>query len=90
MTDLKPRQRDVLRFLVRTYAERGRPASVRDVMGEFGWRSTNAVMRHVHELLRKGYLRYAGDGPVARGLLVAGLDERIREVAREYLAAMGE
>ena len=89
--DLTDRQRQILRHLVLAYAEHGRPASIREVMRAAGIASPNGTVCHLDALIKKGYLRYAyADGVTTRGLIVVGLDERIRAAAREYLADLGE
>ena len=93
--DLTDRQRQILRHLVLAYAEHGRPASIREVMRAAGVTSPNGAVCHLDALIKKGYLRYAGRAADAaavtsRGLVVVGLDERIRAAAREYLADLGE
>ncbi len=56
MTGPTQRQQEILDFLVEFNRREGFWPSVRDIQMEFGFRSTNAVARHLDALVRKGLL----------------------------------
>lgn len=55
---LTDRQREVLGFYVRHWAEHGRLPTVREAGQRFGIKSTNGVNDHLIALARKGYLHH--------------------------------
>jgi len=58
MDALTDRQKEVLRFIIRTTEDRGFPPTIREIGGEFGIKSTNGVNDHLKALTHKGYLRH--------------------------------
>jgi len=58
MRPLTPSQRQILDHLVST-TDAGRQANYREIMGAFGFGSTNAVATHLRQLEAKGYIRCA-------------------------------
>ena len=57
MTDLTPRQRQVLEFIDTEQRERGYPPSVREIGEAVGLSSSSTVHAHLAALQDKGYLR---------------------------------
>lgn len=66
------RQKQILDFVWRYWRENGFPPTIRRVMEEFGFTTTNGVLCHFQALRKKGWLRqpekYATRGwvPIAR------------------------
>ncbi|MGH8018651.1 MAG: transcriptional repressor LexA [Opitutaceae bacterium] len=54
MSDLTPRQQQILDFIQRHHAAEGFWPSIRDVQRHFRFKSTNAVIGHLRALERKG------------------------------------
>jgi repressor LexA len=54
--DLTRQQYRVLRYLFEEVRRRGRPPTVREICGRFGFRSTGGARRHLEALEKKGYL----------------------------------
>jgi repressor LexA len=57
MTDLTKKQRAVLDVIRATVAEKGYPPTVREIGAKLGVKSPYAILRHLRELERKGYLK---------------------------------
>ena len=57
MTDLTPRQRQVLEFIDAEVRQRGYPPSVREIGEAVGLSSSSTVHAHLAALQDKGYLR---------------------------------
>ena len=69
MSDLSPRQQDVLDIVSESIERRGVPPSYREIGDALGVSSTNGVSDHVKALIKKGYLKKLEGAPgVARGL----------------------
>lgn len=66
---LTDRQRQTLRFIAETVAERGYPPSVREVCDALGLASSSTVHSHMQALQRKGYIRIDPTKPRAIELL---------------------
>lgn len=62
-----PWEKRVLDFVLHTFAKEGTAPTLREIMTEFGWKSTNAAHDTVSGLKRKGYLIQPKRG-VARGI----------------------
>lgn len=60
---LTSRQAQVLEFINRYLEEHGYPPTVREVAGNFGFRSPRAAHDHMKALQRKGFLRSAPGKP---------------------------
>ena len=56
MTDLTPRQTEILRLIQRTIAETGMPPTRAEIAEELGFRSANAAEDHLRALARKGVI----------------------------------
>lgn len=54
MNDLTTRQQQVLEFIETCLEKDGRPPTLREVAGHFGWRSDNAARQHLEALETKG------------------------------------
>jgi hypothetical protein len=68
-------QKRVYDFMLAYCYEYGIPPTLRDVVGHFGWRSTNSAVCHFRPLLAKGYLRNAaGPAGASRSYLPADYD----------------
>jgi repressor LexA len=69
MTELSPRQNDVLDYIAHTIESRGLPPSYREIGDALGISSTNGVSDHVKALIKKGYLKKLEGAPgAARGI----------------------
>jgi repressor LexA len=68
VTDLTPRQHELLCFIERYLAAFGYPPSLRDIGAAFGYASTNAASEALDALQAKGYI--ARTPKVSRGLRV--------------------
>ena len=60
MSDLSPRQQDVLDIVAESIERRGVPPSYREIGDALGVSSTNGVSDHVKALIKKGYLKKWG------------------------------
>jgi repressor LexA len=56
MSDLTPRQTEVLRLIQRSIAETGMPPTRAEIARELGFRSPNAAEEHLRALARKGVI----------------------------------
>jgi len=56
MSDLTPRQTEILRLIQRTMAETGMPPTRAEIAAELGFRSANAAEEHLRALARKGVI----------------------------------
>ena len=56
MSELTPRQLQVLKLIQRTVAENGMPPTRAEIAEEFGFKSANAAEEHLRALQRKGVL----------------------------------
>ena len=54
MSDLTPRQSEILRLIQRAIAETGMPPTRAEIAQELGFRSANAAEEHLRALARKG------------------------------------
>ncbi len=54
MKDMTERQKAILEYIRRHFSENHYWPSIRDIQGEFGFKSTNAVTGHLRALERKG------------------------------------
>ncbi len=57
MTELSPRQEQVLRFIQTTQEREGLTPTIREIADHFGFSSPNAALLHVRALGRKGYIK---------------------------------
>ncbi|NMA27832.1 MAG: transcriptional repressor LexA [Burkholderiales bacterium] len=71
--ELNKRQREILDFLVRTIRERGFPPTFREIAEHCGFRSTQAVSRHLEALEKKGCIQRESGARTIR--LASGLLE---------------
>jgi repressor LexA len=67
-SDLSPRQREMLDFVVAAVEQSGVVPSYREIGQALGITSTNAVSDHLKALVRKGYLERVGDPGRPRSL----------------------
>jgi len=56
MSDLTPRQTEVLRLIQRAIAETGMPPTRAEIAEELGFKSANAAEEHLRALARKGVI----------------------------------
>jgi len=56
MSDLTPRQTEILRLIQRTIADNGIPPTRAEIAQELGFRSPNAAEEHLRALARKGVI----------------------------------
>jgi len=56
MSELTPRQRDILRFIQNALLESGMPPTRAEIAAEMGFKSPNAAEEHLRALQRKGVL----------------------------------
>jgi SOS regulatory protein LexA len=56
MSDLTPRQTQILRLVQRVIAENGMPPTRAEIARELGFRSPNAAEEHLRALARKGVI----------------------------------
>jgi len=56
MTDLSPRQREILDYLEMYKEERGYPPTLREICKKFAISSTNGARYHLQRLMKLGYL----------------------------------
>lgn len=68
MTELTPRQDQVIRFIVSEVEARGFPPTISEIMGHLDIGSRQSVQRHLEELKAKGYIERAYG--VSRGIRV--------------------
>jgi len=71
---LTERQRDVLDFVKRCYAERGVAPTLREIAEAFGFASTASAQKHVNLLEKKGYL--VREKHQKRGLVLPGTTDQ--------------
>lgn len=69
MSDLTPRQREILEFIRREVQQRGYPPSVREIGQAVGLSSSSTVHGHLGKLEEKGYIRRDPTKPRAIELL---------------------
>ena len=67
-------QQRVLDHIRHTIAETGRPPTEKEIADHFRWKSRFAAFRHIHALIKKGFLEKTPD--VARGLKIPGAAAR--------------
>jgi len=67
---LTTRQQQIYDFIVSFTRERTYQPSMREIMLEFGFRSTNSVKCHLRAIERKGYIEQTGH---SRGLIITEL-----------------
>ncbi len=77
MSDLTPRQANVLRFIQRSLIETGMPPTRAEIAAELGFRSPNAAEEHLRALARKGVIQLLPGA--SRGI-------QLRDTMREQLA----
>lgn len=82
VSDLTPRQQQILDFIQRHHAAEGFWPSIRDVQRHFRFKSTNAVVGHLRALERKGAIvRAPGQARAYRAIVnEAARDASIEEV----------
>ena len=68
VTELSPRQRDILDFLVAEVSRTGVVPSYREIGAALGIDSTNAVSDHLKALIKKGYVERVGEPGRPRSL----------------------
>ncbi len=73
MRDLTSKQREIFEFLLECARQGGRIPTLREIAGQFGFKSLNGVNDHLAALERKGYISRRANS--ARGI----------EIAAEYL-----
>lgn len=56
MTELTPRQRQILKLIQQSIAENGMPPTRAEIAAEFGFKSANAAEEHLRALQRKGVI----------------------------------
>lgn len=94
MSDLTPRQREILNFIKAYQAEKGYSPSIRNIGKATGIASTNGVFCHIKALERKGYIvhnKRTGRGIVVKGSLTRPVlpDLAGNEVSFAWLFAEG-
>lgn len=57
MSDLTPRQQEILAFIMDHVARKGYAPTIRDIGRVANIRSPNGVMCHINALVRKGYIK---------------------------------
>ena len=77
MSDLTPRQANVLRYIQRALNETGMPPTRAEIAAELGFRSPNAAEEHLRALARKGVIQLLPGA--SRGI-------QLRDTMREQLA----
>ena len=76
MSDLTPRQTEILRLIQRTIAETGMPPTRAEIAEELGFRSANAAEEHLRALARKGVISLVPG--TSRGI-------QLKDILREQL-----
>src|SRR5678815_2261508 len=76
MSDLTPRQTEILRLIQRCIAETGMPPTRAEIAKELGFRSANAAEEHLRALARKGVIALMPG--TSRGI-------KLRDTMREQL-----
>jgi len=76
MTDLTPRQTQILRLIQRAIVETGMPPTRAEIARELGFRSVNAAEEHLRALHRKGVIELIPGA--SRGI-------QLRDILREQL-----
>jgi repressor LexA len=97
--DLTTKQAAVLEFVRRRILEEGRPPTLREIGGRFGFRSTGTTRDYLKTLARKGYINLRAKQSRAIGLakplafripvlgrIMAGLPDLAWEETEEYLS----
>ena len=74
MSDLTPRQTEILRLIQRAIAETGMPPTRAEIANELGFKSPNAAEEHLRALQRKGVITLVAGS--ARGIV---LKDALRE-----------
>jgi repressor LexA len=76
MSDLTPRQRQILAFIQQCIADNGFPPTRAEIAGELGFRSANAAEEHLRALARKGVIELKAGA--SRGIVLKdGLREQL-------------
>lgn len=76
MSDLTPRQQQILEFIQQCIAENGMPPTRAEIAGALGFRSANAAEEHLRALQRKGVIDLKAGA--SRGIM-------LKDVLREQL-----
>ncbi len=76
MSDLTPRQRQILQFIERCLNDNGMPPTRAEIAGALGFRSANAAEEHLRALQRKGVIDLVPGA--SRGIV-------LRDVLREQM-----
>ena len=76
MSDLTPRQTEVLRLIQRAIAETGMPPTRAEIAEELGFKSANAAEEHLRALARKGVIALVPG--TSRGI-------QLKDILREQL-----
>jgi repressor LexA len=76
MSDLTPRQRQILRFIEQRLSESGMPPTRAEIAGALGFRSANAAEEHLRALQRKGAIELVPGA--SRGIV-------LKDVLREQM-----
>ena len=76
MTDLTPRQTEILRLIQRAIAETGMPPTRAEIAQELGFKSANAAEEHLRALARKGVIALVPG--TSRGI-------QLKDILREQL-----
>src|SRR5215470_10133277 len=76
MSDLTPRQTEILRLIQRAIAETGMPPTRAEIANELGFKSPNAAEEHLRALARKGVIALVPGS--SRGI-------RLKDTMREQL-----
>ena len=64
MSDLTPRQTEILRLIQRAIAETGMPPTRAEIANELGFKSPNAAEEHLRALARKGVIAPGFDADI--------------------------
>ncbi len=88
MTSLRPRQREILKFIEQFMDERGYPPTVRDIQHGCGVSSTSVVDYNLRALTRAGLLRRSRE--VSRGIELVGRRQRTARVPLLGTIAAGQ
>ena len=82
MTELSPRQREILEFITAAVDQHGVVPSYREIGRALGIGSTNAVSDHIKALIRKGFVERVGEPGRPRSLrITAQASDTIHEDA---------
>ncbi len=74
MSDLTPRQTQILRLIQRFISDTGMPPTRAEIAHELGFRSANAAEEHLRALARKGVIALMPG--TSRGIQLRGHDPR--------------